>query len=117
MPYARILQDLIQCTRGARAALLLDGDGEVVVEAGERDERHRLIAAYQGITLMSLRRLAGRYEWGGVRHVVLRYQEGSLIVRPLRDAYYLLVALSPDAPVAEGLHRTGFAQDLMDREI
>jgi predicted regulator of Ras-like GTPase activity (Roadblock/LC7/MglB family) len=117
MPYARILEGLIQSIPGARAALLLDGDGEVVVEAGARDERHRLIAAYQGITLMSLRRLAGRYHWGGVRYVVLRYQQGSLILRPLRDAYYLLVTLAPDALVAEGLHHTDSAQALMNLEI
>src|SRR6185295_1928958 len=58
MPYARILQDLLQSVPGARAALLLDSEGEVVVQVGARDERHRLIAAYQGITLGSVLRLA-----------------------------------------------------------
>ena len=117
MPYARILEDLLRSIPGGRAALLLDSEGEVVVEAGTRDDRHRLIGAYQGIALASVRRLAGRYDWGNVEHVVCRYQEASLILRPLRDGYYLVVALAADGRIAEGLHRTDAARVRMNEEI
>lgn len=103
--------------RGARAALLLDSEGEVVVEAGLRDERHRLIGAYQGIALATLRRLSRHYGWGGIDYLLCRYDEGSLVLRPLRDGYFLVVALGPDGGTAEALHRTDRAQALMNQEI
>jgi predicted regulator of Ras-like GTPase activity (Roadblock/LC7/MglB family) len=117
MPYARILEELLRSINGARAALLLDSEGEVVVDAGPRDDRHRLIGAYQGIALASIRRLAGRYDWGGVRHVVCRYAEGTLILRPLRDGYYLVVALSAEGLIGQGLHQTDAAEARMNQEL
>lgn len=86
-------------------------------EAGARDERHRLIGAYSGITLAALRRLASRYDWGGLQYLLCRYEGGSLIVRPLRDGYYLLIALSPGVGMAEGLYRTDDARTRMNEEI
>ena len=56
MPYQRILETLLAGVAGARAALLLDSQGELVVGAGELGERERLVGAYSGITLgMALR--------------------------------------------------------------
>ena len=51
VPYQRLLDHLLHAVRGTQAALLLDAQGELVVEAGTRDVRHRLIGAYQGIGL------------------------------------------------------------------
>ena len=51
LPYRRILETLLARVAGARTALLLDAQGEVVVGAGDLGERQRLIGAYQGITL------------------------------------------------------------------
>ena len=45
MPYKRILEAILARVAGARSALLLDAQGEVVVGAGRLDERERLIGA------------------------------------------------------------------------
>ena len=60
MPYRRILEELLSRVAGARTALLLDAQGEVVVGAGNLDERQRLIGAYQGIALGMVSRAAQR---------------------------------------------------------
>ena len=52
----------------SQAALLLDAQGEVVVEAGARDERHRLIGAYQGIGLAMAQRTTARHAAGRIDH-------------------------------------------------
>jgi hypothetical protein len=49
--YLSLLEELVKSVRGAEAALLLDAEGEVVVDTGPRSERHRLIGAYQGLVL------------------------------------------------------------------
>jgi predicted regulator of Ras-like GTPase activity (Roadblock/LC7/MglB family) len=117
MPYKRILQDLVQAVPGAQAALLLDVQGEVVVEAGPRDERYRLIAAYQGITLSSLRRATERHGTGQILEVISKHAGGSVILRPLRDGYYLVFAVSPAADLARSLRRSALAKDALVVEL
>lgn len=109
MPYQFFLEDLVARLAGAQAALLLDSEGEVVVEAGARDERHRLIGAYQGIVLADARRILDRYEGGELGLIVCRYSRGTVILRPLKDGYYLIVAIAPEASLAQGLQRSAQA--------
>jgi len=100
MPYQALLDTLVGSVAGARAALLLDGTGEVVIEAGLRDDRQRLIGAYQGIVLSHARKAAQRCDSGGVVFVVARYAGGAVVLRPLKDEYYLVLCLGREANVA-----------------
>jgi hypothetical protein len=88
----------------------------VVALAGASDERHRLIGIYQGILLAAARR-ALRSRSGGIQYVVTRYAVETLILRPLRDGYYVVVSLGPGADVALGVHRSATAQDRMNEAI
>jgi predicted regulator of Ras-like GTPase activity (Roadblock/LC7/MglB family) len=117
LPYKGVLELLLGSVAGAQAALLLDEEGEVVVEAGARDERHRLIAAHHGIALAAVQRTSERYAAGEIRLVVCRYTWGSVILRPLKDGYYLVVSLGPEASVAKGLHHSGIAQGRLNDEL
>ena len=102
MPYKRILETLLARVAGARSVLLLDAQGEVVVGAGELDERERLIGAYQGIALGMVSRAADRVGGGEVRTVVSRHTLGTVVLATLKDGYYLVISLGPTAlaPVA-----------------
>jgi len=106
MLYLTSLESLLASVKGAHAALLLDSEGEVVVEAGDKQWRHRLIGAYEGIALYELRRIVTRHEMGHLEYVTRRHAGGSVILRPLKDGYYLIVSLGPDAAVAEAVHRS-----------
>ncbi len=117
MPYLAALERLLRAVGGAQSALLLDALGEVVVEAGARDDRHRLIGAYHGIGLAAARRLAERYAKGGISHIVCRYTRGVVILRTLRDGYYLVVSLGPEARVAEGLRQSARTQEELDAAL
>ncbi len=117
MPYQALLDSLVRAVAGAEAALLLDSEGELVVEAGARDHRHRLIGAYQGISLATARRTAARYDAGAIHYIHCRYAWGHVLLRPLKDGYYLVVALAPDANVGQGLYRSGDVQVRMNEEL
>jgi predicted regulator of Ras-like GTPase activity (Roadblock/LC7/MglB family) len=93
LPYRRILEALLARIAGARTALLLDVQGEVVVGAGDMGERPRLIGAYQGILLGMASRTAGRFDVGDVRSLVWRHGDGSVVLTTLKDGYYLVVSL------------------------
>ena len=96
---------------------MLDATGEVVAEAGASDERHRLVGIYQGIALAAVRRVLERLRAGEIYYVLSRYEERTVIVRPLRDGYYVVVMLGPGADVARGIRRSATAQDRMNEAM
>jgi predicted regulator of Ras-like GTPase activity (Roadblock/LC7/MglB family) len=117
MVYQSVLNGLCQSLRGARGALLLDAGGEVVVEVDRGDERLRLIGAYQAIALGAATRTAARYGAGAIDHVVTRYSWGTIILRPLNEGYFMVLALEPGARVALALHRSLEARERLNAEI
>lgn len=112
-----LLEELVVATRGAEAALLLDAEGEVVVEAGQKHERHRLIGAYQGLALTEVRGVAERCGTGALDYVMRRHAGGSVILRPLKDGYYLVVALAPAAPIALAVYESARTQERFNEEL
>ena len=117
MPYRRILEALLEAVAGSRAALLLDAQGEVVVGAGELDERHRLIGAYQGIALGMAVRTAARFEAGQVASLAWRHEGGSVLLTTLREGYYLVLSLGPRAVLALARRHSDEARGRLNREI
>jgi len=102
---------------GARAALLLDVTGEVVVESGTRDDQNRLVGAYQGIALGEAQRAAQRHDGGSVQELVCRYERGIVMLQALKDGYYLVFVLGPTASVALGRHRLRPARARLIQEL
>jgi predicted regulator of Ras-like GTPase activity (Roadblock/LC7/MglB family) len=117
VPYRRILEALLALVPGSRTALLLDAQGEVVVGAGELDERHRLIGAYQGIALGMAARTASRFGGGAVRTIVSRHERGAVMLATLREGYYLILSLGPRALVAVAQRHCDDACRKLDEEI
>ncbi|SRR5712691_669600 len=116
MSYQHVLDDLVRAV-DASGALLLDAEGEVVMEGGARDERHRLIGAYQGLALEAIRKTVDRHGGGDIAYLLYRYTDGVVILRPLKDGYYLVLALPVDGRVGEGLHHSRCAQENLNREL
>lgn len=117
MPFQGLLDHLVGSVEGAQGAVMMDASGEVVFEAGDGDERHRLIGAYQGIALMRLKSAEERCDIGGVRHIYCRYSDGHVILRPLKDGYYLVMSLAPGANVGQALFRSAKTRERLDAEL
>ena len=112
-----MLDGLIREVPGARAVLLLDATGEVAMESGARDERHRLVGVYQGIAFGHAQRASIRHGMGPVRGLTCRYEHGHVLLQPLKDGYYLVLLLGPEASPDLGRRRLGPAQTKMGREL
>lgn len=117
MPYQKLLDGLVRDIPGALSAQLLDSEGEVAIHSGVADERHRLIGAYQGIHLSLTRQAMERHGMGPIRYLVCRYDGAQVILRPLKDGYYLVVSLAPDAGLALGVERSAGVQRRMNQEL
>ena len=101
---------------GAEGALLLDSEGEVVVQVGG-DFRHRLIGAYQGISLAIARRIGTRHGTGAVESLTCRYSGAALVLRPLKDGYYFVLAMTPGGGLADAERRSESARRRIDQEL
>jgi predicted regulator of Ras-like GTPase activity (Roadblock/LC7/MglB family) len=117
VPYRSILEALLARIAGARTALLLDVQGEVVVGAGDLGERERLIGAYQGISLGMASRTASRFDTGEVRSLVSRHDGGAVVLTTLKDGYYLVVSLGPGCRPAAAARHCEEARRRLDEEI
>jgi predicted regulator of Ras-like GTPase activity (Roadblock/LC7/MglB family) len=117
VPYRRVLEELLARVPGSRTALLLDTQGEVVVGAGEMDERHRLIGAYQGIALGMATRTALRFGTGPIQSLVSRHEQGAVVLATLRDGYYLVLSLGAESLVPLATRHCETAREQLDREI
>jgi predicted regulator of Ras-like GTPase activity (Roadblock/LC7/MglB family) len=112
-----MLERLVRSVHGAQGVVMMDATGEVVFEAGDGHERHRLIGAYQGIALVRLKNAQESCNTGDVSHVHCRYSEGHVILRPLKDGYYLVMSLAPHANVGQALFRSSQAQAQLSAEL
>jgi predicted regulator of Ras-like GTPase activity (Roadblock/LC7/MglB family) len=119
LPYLLILERLLRAVAGARAALLLDPNGEVVVDTGAKDlqHQHRLIGAYQGIALATARRALERHAVGRIDQLTCRYALGTVALTALKDDYYLVLALSPEASLGTGLYHSARAREELNAEL
>lgn len=112
-----LLNDLCRAISGAHGALMLDAGGEVVVGSDASDERLRLIGAYQGIALATAHKTAEHYAGGAIDCLVARHTAGTVVSRPLKDGYYLIIALAPEASVALAEYRSTQVRELLNAEI
>ena len=117
MPYRQILEDLVRSVERVEGALLVDATGELVIASAGIGVRHQLIGAYQGIVLAQAQRLAARHALGEVRYLLWRHRGGSVIVRPLKDGYFLVVNVAPEGDVARGLFRSAAVQARLNEEL
>jgi hypothetical protein len=72
---------------------------------------------YHGIVLSAARRAFRPHRAGQIDYLLSRYDGGTVIVRPVNDGYYVVVALRPGSDVGSSLLRSAAAQDRMNEEI
>jgi len=95
--FSVILTDLVGRVAGARAAALVDSEGETVDYAGSADPfAIRVTAAHWRIVLDQARTQAA---FGGARMVAVRSERRSYLVHALPDGYALVVILARGSSV------------------
>jgi hypothetical protein len=92
-PFGQILEQLLDLEPRAAAAALVDSEGEAVDYAGKLSTFYTKVAAAHLRAVLD--EIEGVFPQGHGRplQVVVRGQEKSFLVRPLRDGYALVVVL------------------------
>jgi len=103
--FTRILQDLVERTPGARAAIFAANDGEAVdqfaPEASVDDVR--LWGAHYGVVLALLQRCLHLFHFGEAEKVHVAHEMLEVILCPVATGYFLCFTLRPGAHLATAL--------------
>ncbi len=109
MPFAAILNELLEQS-GGQGALFLDDNGETVDVAGDElpETEMQLLGAYMGIYLRQFQRAVSRESLGTIDILHVEHEGLHLYGVPLVDGYAVVLAQRPPA-------HTGVTRRLMER--
>lgn len=118
MSFEVILKDLVDAVPQAIGAILVDWEGEAVMEHCHCDPYDiRFIAAHKGIILSRLKELQSVEQIGAVEDVVVTASEGHLIIGCIDQDYSLVMRVGRSCPVALALYHFRRAVVELKKEI
>lgn len=118
MSFEVILKDLMEQVPQAIGAILVDWEGEAVMENCHCDPYDiRFIAAHKGIILARLKEMKSAAQIGEVEDVVLTSSGGHLMIGCIDQDYSLVMNIERSCPVALALHHFRMAISALKREI
>jgi predicted regulator of Ras-like GTPase activity (Roadblock/LC7/MglB family) len=118
MSFEVILKGLVDRVPLAIGAILVDWEGEAVMEHCHCDPYDiRFIAAHNGIILARLKELRSAAQIGEVEDVVVTSSQGHLIIGSIDQDYSLVMNIERSSPVATALHHFRRAVAELKREI
>lgn len=118
MSFERILKELVNSVPQAIGAILVDWEGEAVMEHCHCDPYDiRFIAAHKNILLARLKEMQSAAQMGAVEDVVVTSSRGHLIIGCIDKDYSLVMNAARTTPVALALHHFRQAVSEMKKEI
>ena len=105
MSFEKILKDLVDRVPHAIGAILVDWEGEAVMEHCHCDPYDmRFIAAHEGIILARLKEMQSIDEIGAIQDVVVTASNEYLIIGCINQDYSLMMSVGRSCPLGLALH-------------
>lgn len=118
MSFEVILRDLVNRVPQAIGAILVDWEGEAVMEHCHCDPYEiRFIAAHKGIILARLKEMQSAAQVGEVEDVVVTSGKGHLIIGCIDQYYSLVMNIGHSCPVALVLYHFRLAITELKKEV
>jgi predicted regulator of Ras-like GTPase activity (Roadblock/LC7/MglB family) len=118
MPFEIILKNLVDTVPYAIGAILVDWEGEAVMEHCHCDPYDiRFIAAHKGIILSRLKEMQCADQSGAVEDLVVTSTAGHLIIGCINQDYSLVMNVERRCPVALALYHLRRAIIELKKEI
>ena len=105
MSFEVILKELVESVPHSIGAILVDWEGEAVMEHCHCDPYDiRFIAAHKGIILARLKEIESSAHIGEVEDIVVTSDKGHLIIGCINQDYSLVMNIERSCPVALALY-------------
>lgn len=117
-PFAEILREAVEHTPGAVGGSFAAHDGELVdaFTARDRDE-WAVLTAHYGVVLANLESAFNTLHVGGPQYFVVEHTKYDVLVQPVAEGYFALLALARPASISAGLRALGHAVRRLAREM
>lgn len=116
--FARILASAVAATPGAVGGAFAASDGELVDASTSMDAHDwAVLTAHYGVILASLESWLATHHFGGARHFVIHNRGLDVVVHPVADGYYALLATTPGSPLGRALSSLGEAARELRQEM
>lgn len=117
-PFGAILRRAVQATPGAIGGAFADSQGEMIDRFTTRDEHEwALLTAHYGIVLAQLHAAFGTWHFGGPEYFIAQHALLDIVVHAVDGGYYVLLAVTVPAPLAQALICLREAAQALHREI
>ncbi|MEW6729782.1 MAG: hypothetical protein AB1489_00460 [Acidobacteriota bacterium] len=119
MAFDKLLENLVENIYGARGAIFLDHDGEVVQHyltnkiVAELD----LIGAYHGITLSTCRKFSDEVDMGTIEFMICQYKDATCLIKTLNAGYFVLLALDPKGNIGQAMYSLRVVAEELNAEM
>lgn len=117
-PFGAILRAAVDRIPHAIGGAFAASDGEMVdsITSGDATE-WAILTAHYGVVLANLEAAFGTWHFGGAEFVMIEHERLDVLIHPVVDGYYALVAVTPPAPLAVALASLKTAASALKREM
>ncbi len=103
-PFGAILRRTVDAIPGAIGGAFAANDGEMVDAVSEWETLHwATLTARFGIVLALARSAFHTFHYGDAELLTLRHDELDVIIEPVGEGYFALVAVQPPTPLAHAI--------------
>lgn len=101
------MQELVEHVPGATSAIFVDWEGEAVDQYSIKEEVYQLkvVGAYKGVMLNFINKAHTSTGIGIAETVIVRMENYSVLISSVKDGYFVLLILSPDALISRARYR------------
>jgi len=118
MPFKSMLGEMIERVPGAQGAIIADWEGEAVDQVGLMDDYDlKLIGAYKGVILTSLREVTSRLNHDHLKEIIITTERAQMIVLPVTMEYFLVLALDRSDVLGRALFEARRCLQSLQKEI
>ena len=99
--FAAIMRHAVEATPGAIGGAFAAEDGELVDGfTTQAPDDWAFLTAHYGVLLRQLESAFGTWHYGGPIEVVLEHRLVDVLIQPVREGYFALLAVAQPAPLA-----------------
>ena len=103
-PFASILRKAVDSTPCAVGSAFAAADGETVEHYSKWDGGDwALLTAHYGIVLHHVQKLLNTTHYGDTQMLVVSHPKLEIMIRPVVEGYFAMIALEPPAPLAAAM--------------
>ncbi|MBI4512343.1 MAG: roadblock/LC7 domain-containing protein [Deltaproteobacteria bacterium] len=116
--FTPILQRILDRIPGTVGVIFADWEGEAVDQVSSCERHDALVlAAHYGVILKNVQGALKLFHFGDVLELTVSHDRMDIIIRPVCDGYYLVLACEPGVHLASALRETQAAAHALKAEM